>query len=201
MDNARGKEAYQAIQQAIALARHASEHERAYIKALAARYAADPEKADWKALDHAYANAMRKLSQRYPNDLDAATLFAAALMNTRPWDYWTADSQPKDGALELVAALESVLERNPDHIGAIHYYIPAVEASSQPDRALPYARRLAAQIPGAGHLMHMPSHIYLRVGLYEDAGESNAREVEVDEAYLFREQCSADRPCRPSHLK
>ena len=90
--------------------------------------------------------------------------------------------------MELVATLESVLERNPDHIGAIHYYIHAVEASSQPERALPYARRLAAQIPGAGHLVHMPSHIYLRVGLYEDAGESNARAVEVDEAYIEKEQ-------------
>ncbi|MGE0682572.1 MAG: hypothetical protein AB7P69_16940 [Candidatus Binatia bacterium] len=188
MDNARGKEAYQAIQQAITLARHVGEHERAYIEALAARYAADPEKADRKTLDHAYADAMRNLSQRYPYDLDATTLFAAALMNTRPWDYWTADNQPKEGALELVAALESVLERNPDHIGAIHYYIHAVEASAQPERALPYARRLAAQIPGAGHLVHMPSHIYLRVGLYEDAGESNARAVEVDEAYIEKEQ-------------
>lgn len=188
MDNARGKEAYQAIQQAIALARHVGEHERAYIEALAVRYAAEPEKADRKALDHAYANAMRNLSQRYPHDLDAATLFAEALMDVRPWDYWTADSQPKEGTLELVAALESVLERNPDHIGAIHYYIHAVEASSQPERALPYARRLAAQIPGAGHLVHMPSHIYIRVGLYEDAGESNARAVEVDEAYIEKEQ-------------
>ncbi|MGE0821860.1 MAG: hypothetical protein AB7G75_09910 [Candidatus Binatia bacterium] len=188
MDNERGKKAYQAIQHAIALARHANAQERAYIEALAARYAADPETADRKALDRAYADAMRTLSHRYPDDLDAATLFAAALMNTRPWDYWTADSQPQEGTLELVAALESVLERNPDHIGAIHYYIHAVEASAQPERALPYARRLAAQIPGAGHLVHMPSHIYLRVGLYEDAGESNERAVEVDEAYIEKEQ-------------
>ena len=188
MSAERGNLAYAAIQQAIALARYAGEHERAYIEALATRYAADPGKADRKALDQAYADAMRRLHQRYANDLDAATLFAASLMNVRPWDYWTPDSQPQDGTLELVATLESVMERNPDHIGAIHYYIHAVEASSQPERALPHARRLAAQIPGSGHLVHMPSHIYIRVGLYEDAGESNVRAVEADEAYIEKEQ-------------
>jgi len=184
----RGKQAFEAIQQAIARARYAGDHERAYIEALATRYASDPEKADRKELDRAYAEAMRGLHQRYPNDLDAATLFAASLMNIRPWDYWAADSQPKEGTLELVATLESVLERDPDHIGAIHYYIHAVEASSQPERALPYARRLAAQIPGSGHLVHMPSHIYNRVGLYEDAGDSNVRAIEVDETYIEQEQ-------------
>lgn len=188
MPAARGKQAFEAIQQAIARARYAGDHERAYIEALATRYVSDPEKADRKELDKAYAEAMRGLHQRYPHDLDAATLFAASLMNVRPWDYWTPDSQPKDGTLELVAALESVLERDPDHIGAIHYYIHAVEASSQPERALPYARRLAAQIPGSGHLVHMPSHIYNRVGLYEEAGDSNVRAVEVDEAYIEQEQ-------------
>ncbi len=188
MPAARGKQAFEAIQQAIARARYAGDHERAYIEALATRYVSDPEKADRKGLDKAYAEAMRGLHQRYPHDLDAATLFAASLMNVRPWDYWTPNSQPKDGTLELVAALESVLERDPDHIGAIHYYIHAVEASSQPERALPYARRLAAQIPGSGHLVHMPSHIYNRVGLYEEAGDSNVRAVEVDEAYIEQEQ-------------
>lgn len=188
MDASRGKKAYAAIQQAVALARYAGEHERAYIQALATRYIAAPEEADRAKLDTSYADAMRSLHQRYPHDLDASTLFAASLMNIRPWDYWTPDSQPKDGTLELVAVLESVLERNPNHLGAIHYYIHAVEASSQPERALPYARRLAAQIPGAGHLVHMPSHIYNRVGLYEDAAESNARAIEVDEAYIEKEQ-------------
>lgn len=188
METEAGQAAYQAIQQAVTLARHASPRERAYIEALSTRYAAEPETADRAALDRAYAKAMRTLSQRYPGDLDAATLFAASLMNVRPWDYWTPDSQPKPGTLELVAALESVLERNPDHIGAIHYYIHAVEASSQPERALPYARRLAAQIPGSGHLVHMPSHIYLRLGLYEDSADSNVRAVEADEAYIEKEQ-------------
>ena len=107
----RGKQAFEAIQQAITRARYAGDHERAYIEALATRYVSDPEKADRKERDKAYAEAMRGLHQRYPHDLDAATLFAASLMNVRPWDYWTPDSQPKDGTLELVAALESVLER------------------------------------------------------------------------------------------
>ena len=176
-----------AIQQAIALARHASEHERAYIEALAIRYAADPETADRDALNTAYAEAMRQLSERYPDDPDTRTLFAAALMNIRPWDYWTPDSQPKAGTLALVAALESVLERFPNHIGAIHYYIHAIEASSQPERALPHARRLSALIPGSGHLVHMPSHIYLRVGLYNDAAISNVEAVEADEKYIEAE--------------
>ena len=187
MDAGRGRQAYAAIQQAIALARYASEHDRAYIEALATRYAAEPASADRDALNRAYAEAMRTLSERYPDDPDARTLFAAALMNIRPWDYWTPDSQPKTNTLELVAALESVLERFPDHIGAIHYYIHAVEASSRPERALPHARRLGGLIPGSGHLVHMPSHIYMRLGLYHDAALSNARAIEVDEAYIEAE--------------
>ena len=187
MEAAQGRQAYAAIQQAIALARHAGEQERAYIEALATRYAADPETADRGGLDTAYAEAMRQLSERYADDPDARTLFAAALMNVRPWDYWTPNSQPKAGTLALVAALESVLERFPDHIGAIHYYIHAIEASSQPERALPHARRLSALIPGSGHLVHMPSHIYLRVGLYNEAAISNVEAVEADEKYIEAE--------------
>ena len=187
MAAAQGRQAYAAIQQAIALARYASEPERAYIEALATRYTADPETADRGGLDTAYAEAMRQLSERYADDPDARTLFAAALMNVRPWDYWTPDSQPKAGTLALVAALESVLERFPNHIGAIHYYIHAIEASSQPERALPHARRLSALIPGSGHLVHMPSHIYLRVGLYNEAAISNIKAVEADEKYIEAE--------------
>ena len=187
MDAERGKDAYEAIQQAIARARHAGEREQAYIEALATRYAANPETADRDALNAAYAEAMRQLSERYPDDPDARTLFAASLMNIRPWDYWTLDSQPKPGTLQLVAALESVLERYPDHIGAIHYYIHAVEASAQPGRALPYARKLAGLIPGSGHLVHMPSHIYLRIGQYQDAAQSNIEAIAVDEAYIEAE--------------
>ncbi len=187
MNDQRGREAYAAIQQAIVLARHASRHDQAYIEALATRYVAEPESADRDALNRAYAEAMRSLSERYPDDPDARTLFAAALMNIRPWDYWTPDSQPKANTLQLVAALESVLERFPDHIGAIHYYIHAVEASSQPERALPHARRLGVLSPGAGHLVHMPSHIYMRLGLYHDAALSNIRAIETDEAYIEAE--------------
>ena len=187
MDVQRGQEAYAAIQQAIALARYASDHDRAYIEVLATRYAAEPESADRDALNRTYAEAMRKLSERYPDDPDARTLFAAALMNIRPWDYWTPDSQPKANTLQLVAALESVLERFPDHIGAIHYYIHAMESSSQPERALAHARRLGGLIPGSGHLVHMPSHIYMRLGLYHDAAFSNTRAIEADEAYIEAE--------------
>ena len=187
MNDRRGREAYAAMQQAIVLARYASEHDRAYIEALATRYVAEPESADRDALNRAYAEAMRSLSERYPDDPDARTLFAAALMNIRPWDYWTPEGQPKANTLQLVAALESVLERFPDHIGAIHYYIHAVEASSQAERALPYARRLGELIPGSGHLVHMPSHIYMRLGLYHDAALSNTRAIEADETYIEAE--------------
>ncbi|MGE0679439.1 MAG: tetratricopeptide repeat protein [Candidatus Binatia bacterium] len=135
-------------------------------------------------LDSAYADAMRAVAKQYPDDLDAATLFAEALMNLRPWDLWTLDGQPQPGTPEIVATLESVLKRNPDHPGAIHYYIHAVEPSPNPERALPYAKRLAALMPGAGHIVHMPSHIYIRVGLYKEAVESNAQAAAVDAAYI-----------------
>ena len=186
IDPEREKAAYEAIQKAIALARYASERERGYIEALATRYSLAPD-AERKALDKAYADAMRELVRQYPHDLDAATLFAAALMDLNPWGYWTLAGQPQPGTLEIVTTLENVLQHNPDHPGAIHYYIHAVEASAQPERALPYAKRLGELMPGAGHLVHMPSHIYMRVGLYADATESNVRAVEVDEAYIEKE--------------
>lgn len=184
----RAKEAFAAIEKAISLARYASVRERDYVAALSKRYSSNPGNTDRRALDEAYAEAMKRLHLDYPNDLDAATMYAAALMNLRPWDYWTSEGKPQTGTLDLLGALESVLETDSKHIGAIHYYIHAVEASSHPERALPYARHLAAQIPGAGHLVHMPSHIYNRVGLYEEAAEANARAVEIDEAYIEKEQ-------------
>lgn len=184
----RAKEAFAAIEKAISLARYASVRERDYVAALSKRYSSNPGNTDRRALDEAYAEAMKRLHLDYPDDLDAATMYAAALMNLRPWDYWTSEGKPQTGTLDLLDALESVLETDSKHIGAIHYYIHAVEASPHPERALPYARHLAAQIPGAGHLVHMPSHIYNRVGLYEEAGEANARAVEIDEAYIEKEQ-------------
>ncbi len=182
-DAERAKAAYEAAQKALLLIAQVSEPEQAYIEAIAKRYAADPP-ADRKALDLAFADAMRKVTQRYPNDLDAATLFAESMMNLRPWDLWTADGQPQPGTEEIVATLESVLKRNPNHPGAAHYYIHAVEASRQPERAERYADRLGKVAPGAGHLVHMPSHIYMRIGRYRDAAQSNARAARIDEDYL-----------------
>jgi len=183
VDEGRDRAAYEAIQKALSLASQVSESERAYIEAIAKRHANTPN-ADRKALDKAYADMMREVARRYPDDLDAATLFAEALMNLRPWDLWTLDGQPQPGTPEIVSTLESVLQRNPDHPGAIHYYIHTVEPSPTPERAEPFADRLAKLVPGAGHLVHMPSHIYMRTGRYNDAVVSNARAAAVDAEYI-----------------
>ena len=126
---------------------------------------------------------MRELTRKYPDDLDAATLFADSLMNLRPWKLWNADGTPAPGTDEIVATLESVLRRDPNHIGAMHLYIHAVEASPHPERALPYADRIAALAPAAGHLVHMPAHIYERTGNYDGAREHNAAAAKADEDY------------------
>ena len=183
VDAERDRAAYEAVQKALALAPKVSEAERAYIEALAKRHAADA-KADRKALDIAYADAMREVAKRFPDDLNAATLFAEAMMNLRPWGLWTIDGQPAPGTEEIVSTLESVLQRNPEHPGAIHYYIHTVEASTQPERAEPFADRLGKLTPAAGHLVHMPSHIYIRIGRYHDAAEVNAKAAAVDAAYI-----------------
>jgi tetratricopeptide (TPR) repeat protein len=183
VDAERDRAAYAAIQKAIALAPNASDAERAYIEAIAKRHVADPN-ADRKALDAAFADAMREVAKRYPDDLDAATLFAESMMNLRPWGLWTHEGQPAPGTEEIVATLEAVLQRDPNHPGAIHYYIHTVEASNQPERAEPFADRLGKLTPGAGHLVHMPSHIYIRVGRYHDAAEVNAKAAAVDAAYI-----------------
>jgi tetratricopeptide (TPR) repeat protein len=177
--------AYEAVTKARALASKASERERAYIAAAAKRYVAKPEP-DRKALDAAYADAMREVARRYPDDLDAATIFAESMMDLRPWDLWTPDGKPQPGTEEIVATLESVLARDPHHPGANHYYIHAVEASTTPERGVAAADRLGPLMPGAGHLVHMPSHIYLRVGRYDDATEANRRAVAADRRYLAR---------------
>ena len=177
------KEAWQAIEQARAVAAGAPEKERAFIEALAKRYAADP-KAERAPLDRAYADAMREVSAHFPDDLDAATLFAQSLMDTSPWNYWEKDGSPRQFTNDVLASLESVLARKPDHIGAIHLYIHAVEASPNPGRATQYADKLAALVPGAGHLVHMPGHIYLRTGRYNDASVANENAIKADEAYF-----------------
>ncbi len=179
--------AYPLARRAQSLAAKASEPERAYIEALAKRYDAVPG-ANRAAHDSAYADAMRDAARRYPSDLDAATLCAEALMDLRPWDFWTLDGRPQPGTPEIVSILEGVLKRNPDHIGALHYYIHTVEASPEPARAEPYADRLAKLTPYAGHLVHMPSHIYLRVGRYEDAQVINARAIAADRDYIKKQK-------------
>src|SRR6266699_2788145 len=183
MDSAAGLAAYQALQQALARERAASPRERAYIDALAKRYAPIPP-ADRAALDAAYAAAMGDVVKRYPKDLDAATLYAEALMDKRPWNYWDKKTgQPYPGTREIVAQLERVLRSEPRHPGACHYYIHAVEALA-PEKAVACAERLAALMPGAGHLVHMPAHIYIRVGRYADAIAVNEHAVHADEVFI-----------------
>lgn len=172
-----------AVAHAQALAGAASPKEQAYVAALATRYSADPE-ADRAALDAAYAAAMKELHANYPDDLDAATLYAEALMDLRPWQLYSVDGTPAPETPEIEAVLESVMERDPKHPGANHYYIHAVEASYTPERALPAAERLEHVAPEAGHLVHMPSHIFWRVGLYQRAEEINRRASAADEQYF-----------------
>jgi tetratricopeptide (TPR) repeat protein len=183
VDPDREKAAYEAMQKALSLAAGAPENERAYIEALSRRYSID-SKADLKKLAVDYKNAMGKLVKRYPDDLDAATLFAESAMDLRPWKFWSVDGKPAEGTEEIVATLESVLRRDPNHIGAIHYYIHAVEASSHPERALAYASKLPSLVPAAGHLVHMPAHIYERTGDYQSAALSNMEAAKADEAYI-----------------
>jgi tetratricopeptide (TPR) repeat protein len=179
----REKAAYEAIQKALPLAAKAPENEREYINALAKRYSPDP-KADFQKLSLDYKNAMGALVKKYPDDLDAATLYAESCMNLRPWKLYTQDGKPVEGTEEIVATLESVLKRNPNHIGANHYYIHAVEASQNPERALASAYRLKTLAPAAGHLVHMPAHIHMRIGDYETAASANAQGAEADRAYI-----------------
>jgi tetratricopeptide (TPR) repeat protein len=183
VDLAHEQAAVDAAQKALALAKNKPEIERAYIEALSKRYSIDP-KADLKKLAVDYKNAMGELVKKYPDDLDAAVLYAESAMDLRPWQLWSADGKPAEGTEEIIAVLESVLRRNPNHAGAIHYYIHAVEASPNPERALAYAPKLPQLMPMAGHLVHMPAHIYERVGDYPAAARSNADAAAADEAYF-----------------
>jgi len=183
MEKKDDRRAIEMVRKARQLADHTTRGEKAYIEALAARYVSR-KGIKRKGLDEAYAKAMRSVAQQFPDDDDAATLFAEALMDLRPWDFWKPDGRPQPGTDEIVATLESVLARNPDHPGACHYYLHAVEASSQPERALPCAERLPGLMPGAGHLVHMPAHIYMRVGRYHEAVERNQQAAHADEQYL-----------------
>ena len=182
VDADREKLAYETIQKAAKLAEHASPAERDYVSALAARYS-DEAQPDYKKLAANYAAAMKALSQKYSDDLDAATFYAESLMDLNPWKLWTHDGQPAENTEEIVQVLESVLARDPNHAGANHFYIHAVEASLHPERALPSARRLDTMVPQAGHLVHMPAHIYFRTGDYADAVKNNAEAARVDRSY------------------
>ncbi len=175
--------AHAAIQKAVELSAHASPAEQAYIQAMALRFPADP-KADRRQAAEAYHDAMREVSKNFPDDLDAATLFAESGMNLNPWGLWNVDGTPAAGTEEIVATLESVLRRDPNHLGAIHYYIHATEASAHPERALAGANKLAALAPAAGHIVHMPAHVYIRTGDYEAAVKTNQQAAVVDRAYI-----------------
>lgn len=183
MDPASAKDATALALRAQALASYARPADRALIAALQKRYL-DPAPADRKPLDRAYADAMADVVRRFPDDDDAATLYAEALMDLSPWAYWTPDGQPTEFTPQILATLERVLQSSPQHIGAMHYYIHATEASSTPQRAEPYADRLAALAPGSGHLVHMPAHTYIRIGRYHDATLTNLAAGTADKAFL-----------------
>ena len=179
----REKKAATAAQEAVRLSGGAKPAERAMIQALAKRHSSDPA-AKRETLDRAYADAMREVARQYPDDLEASTFFADSMMNLRPWNLWTADGAPQPGTEEIVVTLERVIARNPNHPGALHLYIHAVEASREPGRAEAAADRLRPLMPGAGHLVHMPAHIYWRVGRYGDAVTVNVAAADADRAYF-----------------
>ena len=182
-DPERYKKAHDAAQKAVDLSSSTTPSEQAYIQAMAKRFPADPN-SDLKKAAEEYHDAMREVAKQFPDDLDASVLFAEAGMNLHPWGLWHQDGTPEAGTEEIVATLESVLKRDPNHLGAIHYYIHTVEASNNPERALAGANRLAAIAPGAGHIVHMPAHVYIRTGDYEAAVKTNERAAEVDRAYI-----------------
>jgi tetratricopeptide (TPR) repeat protein len=181
----RFKQAHEAIQKAVDLSGNASDAERDYILAMAKRFPADP-KSDLRKAAEEYRDAMREVMKKYPDDPDAATLFAESGMDLHPWGLWHLDGTPEEGTEEIVATLESAIKREPNHLGALHYYIHAVEASNSPERALAAANRLASLAPAAGHIVHMPAHIYIRTGDYAAAVKTNEEAAAVDRAYIQR---------------
>jgi tetratricopeptide (TPR) repeat protein len=184
MDPAANAPAIAALKKAQELSSSATQKEKDIIAAVATRYSEDPA-ADRHALDNAFADATAKLSDKYPDDLDLAVLAAEAGMDTQPWDYWQPGGKEGKGReADIQKRLEGVLARDPSHASAIHLYIHLVEASDRPERAEAYADRLAALMPGAGHIVHMPSHIYYRVGRYTDSLNANEAASKVDEAYI-----------------
>jgi hypothetical protein len=187
MDPANEAPAYELVQKAVSLKSKASAREQAFIDALAKRYTGKAE--DRAAADKAYAEAMGAVAKAFPEDLDAQALYAESVMDLRPWGYWMPDGEPYEGTKEIVAAIESVLERNPNHPLALHLYIHLMEPTETPEKAEAVSDRLLNLMPGAGHMVHMPSHIYQRIGRYEDAAKSNELAVLADEDYIT--QCNA----------
>ena len=184
MDTAAVKPAWEAVQHAMKYSVSGTPAERAYIEALAKRYSPDP-KANRAQLDTAWSKAIGLVSDAYSRDDDAATLYAEALMDLRPWNYWTNGGRPKAAStMEQLRVVERVVKRNPDHPGACHYYIHAIEASSQAYKALPCAQRLGSLMPGAGHLVHMPTHIYIKLGQWDLAADHNVHAVHADEQFI-----------------
>jgi tetratricopeptide (TPR) repeat protein len=186
VDEAHAKAAWDALAEARKRRDHASDVEKALIDAVATRYAY-PQPADRAPLDAAYAAAMADVFKRFPQDADVATLYAEALMDTRPWDQWTKDGQPQPGTQDVLAALEAARKLNPDHPGALHLTIHALEASPRPERAREAADRLRALVPDAGHMVHMPGHIDVRLGRWADAAEANERAIAADTRYAARQ--------------
>jgi tetratricopeptide (TPR) repeat protein len=186
VDAARAQATYEAVQSASRLAQNVSPRERDYIAALAKRYPSPEPAADWLGFHRGYSEAMRAMVAKYPDDLDAATMFAESLMMLRPWQLWSLQGEPAPGTLELVDVLESVLRRDPNHPGANHFYIHAVEASRNLERAIPSAMRLMTLAPGAGHLVHMPGHIFLQTGDFDLAAETNVKASAADRAFIER---------------
>ena len=177
-----------AIDQALALMDDVSPGEQDWIRALDQRYDGQAD-TPREPLDRAWANALADMASRYPDDTTVASVYAEALMNTMPWDYWGPDGEAKPDTQAVIASLEAVMGADPDHPLALHLYIHALEASSNAAKAEPAADRLANLVPGSGHLVHMPSHIYFRVGRYQDSALANIRAAEIDEAYIA--QCNA----------
>ena len=190
MDKTDERRAWEALQKARSYSAHVTLAEQAYITAIGKRYSL--KGSTRTVLDKAYADAMRALWKQYPEDPDAGVLFAEALMDLHPWDLWTSNGKPKSGTEELVSTLETVLARAPNHPGACHYYIHAMEASLTPERALSCAERLPGLMPGAGHLVHMPAHIHMRIGRYHEAAEDNAQAAEIDRRYLAGNPSAGD---------
>ena len=187
MDAANEAPAYELVQKAVSLKSKASAREQAYIDALAKRYTGKAE--DRAAADKAYADAMRGVAKAFPEDLDAQAIYAESIMDLRPWGYWMPDGEPYEGTKEIVSIIESVFERNPNHPLALHLYIHLMEPTETPEKAEIASDRLLTLMPGAGHMVHMPSHIYQRIGRYADAAKSNELAVMADEDYIT--QCNA----------